>query len=352
MPKLGLKSKIAIGLVLFLAAVVLGSYFFPTPQPGVHLAPNYGIESSSEEVHNGHETDSAHNGEEEAHHNPDPFYELGPILITNTLITAWMSIFVLAVFFILATRKMKLVPTGLQNIAEAILEVLINFVDGVAGPDHGRRFFPIIATIFLFVITNAWMGLLPFFNVIGWGEEGTSETLLSSMAGFPEFSGHIVETSLFRPANTDINVPLAIALVSFISVEYWGLTALGARHYLGKFFRYGQLISGIGQLIKGKVKSALTTLFYGCIDIFVGSLELVSEFVRIVSFTFRLFGNMTAGEVLLLMMTFLISWLIPVVFYGLETLLGAIQALIFAGLTLVFATLAVTPHEHEHEEEH
>ena len=94
---------------------------------------------------------------------------------------------------------------------------------------------------------------------------------------------------------------------------------------------------------------AFSALFYGFIDVFVGVLELLSEFVRIISFTFRLFGNMTAGEVLLMMMTYIVVWIIPVMFYGLELLMGAIQALIFAGLTLVFATLAVTPHEHEGE---
>jgi F-type H+-transporting ATPase subunit a len=159
-----------------------------------------------------------------------------------------------------------------------------------------------------------------------------------------------VHTAIFRPANTDINVPLMLALVSFVAVEYWGITALGARPYAGKFFRYGQLIGAFGQLLRGRVKSALGDIFYGAIDVFVGGLELISEFVRIVSFTFRLFGNMTAGEVLLLMMAFLVPWLVAFPFYGLEMLLGAIQALIFSGLSLVFAVLAVAPHEHEHSE--
>jgi len=105
----------------------------------------------------------------------------------------------------------------------------------------------------------------------------------------------------------------------------------------------------LGQLIRGKVKSAVSAFLYGAIDIFVGALELLSEFVRIISFTFRLFGNMTAGEILLLMMAFLIPWIIPAIFYGLETFLGFVQAFIFAGLTLVFATMAVAAHETEHQ---
>ncbi len=320
MPKLGLKSKVAIGIFAALLLMIIGGLFFPAPRPEIHLSANYGGES------------------------PEPFYRLGPIYVTNTLIASWISILALIGFFYFATRKMKLVPRGLQNLAETVLEMLLGFVEGVAGKENGRRFFPVIATIFLFVIMNAWMGLLPIFNVIGTGHIGTSDTLF-----WGEYSGFIVKTALFRPANTDINVPLMLALVSFIFVEYWGITSVGFRHYAGKFFRYGQLFQGLRQLIRGRIKSAVGVLFYGAIDVFVGVLELVSELVRIVSFTFRLFGNMTAGEVLLLMMAFLIPVVVAVPFYGLEMILGFIQALIFAGLTLVFATVAVTPHHADPE---
>lgn len=300
--------------------MMIGGLFFPAPRPDIHLSANYGGQS------------------------PDPFYRLGPIYITNTLITSWITILALVGFFYLATRRMRLVPRGLQNLAETVVETLLGFVEGVAGKENGRRFFPIIATIFLYVLMNAWMGLLPIFNVIGTGHTGTSDTLF-----WGEYSGFIVDTALFRPANTDINVPLMLALVSFIFVEYWGITSVGFRHYAGKFFRYGQLLQGLGQLIRGRIKSAVSVLLYGAIDVFVGALELVSELVRIVSFTFRLFGNMTAGEVLLLMMAFLIPVVVAVPFYGLEIILGFVQALIFAGLTLVFATVAVTPHHANHE---
>jgi F-type H+-transporting ATPase subunit a len=350
---------VGIIVIIALALILIGALFFPVPQPEVHLSANYGKDAHVEENHVDEthidEThgDEAHNGEvvDEVSHVPPPFFKLGPIWFTNTLITSLMSVVVLGLLFYFGTRRMRLVPTGLQNLCEVIVETLLNFFISVAGEASGRRFLPIIATIFLYVITNAWMGLLPIYNVFGWGEDGTTTTLLNSIAGsvFPDYDGFIVSTAILRPANTDINVPLMLALVSFLSVEYWGITAIGARNYAGKFFRYGQFIGALGQLVRGKVKTAVAGLFYGFIDIFVGGLELLSEFVRIISFTFRLFGNMTAGEVLLLMMAFLVPWLVAVPFYGLETLLGAIQALIFAGLTLVFATLAVTPHEHEHD---
>jgi F-type H+-transporting ATPase subunit a len=305
--KLGTKSKLAIAGIIAILLIVIGRLFFPVPQPGLELAANYS----------------------------EPFYKLGPIYITNTLITSWISILVLIGFFYFATRKMKLVPKGLQNFAETIIELLLDFVEGVAGKENGRRFLPIVATIFLYVLFNAWLALLPLFNFIGISQQ--------------QANGTTTYVAILRAANTDMNVTLMLALVSFFSVEYWGITSLGLRHYLGKFFRFEQLFQALGQLIRGKVKSAVSVFLYGAIDIFVGVLELLSEFVRIISFTFRLFGNMTAGEILLLMMAFLIPWIIPAIFYGLETFLGFVQAFIFAGLTLVFATMAVAAHESEHQ---
>jgi F-type H+-transporting ATPase subunit a len=328
MPKLGLKGKlIVIGVVLVLLMIISG-IFFPMPKPELELSPNYGGSQ------------------------PAPFATLGPFYITNTFITAWISILTLVIFFYLATRKLKLVPKGLQNFAETVIEVLLNFVEGVAGKENGRRFFPIVASIFLFVLMNAWIALLPVFNVIGRGAvmaEGTNNLLHTFVPSlFPNYEGFVVTVPFLRSANTDINVPLMLALVSFLCVEYWGTTALGVRTYLGKFFRFGQLLQGLGQLVKGKVKSAITTILYGAIDAFVGALELLSEFVRIISFTFRLFGNMMGGEVLLLTIPFLIPWVVASVVYGLESFLGLIQAVIFAVLTLVFAVMAVSKPEHEH----
>ncbi len=333
MPKLGIKGKIAVIVIILIALVLIGALFFPVAQPQVELSANYGGTSS------------------EGVPFPVPFYKLGPIYITNTLIATWLSILVLVVFFFLATRKMKLIPKGLQNIAEMIIEMLLGFVESVAGKKDGRRFFPVIATIFLFVLMNAWLGLLPGFNVIGrlHPESVTDSTLLHSLISiFPEYTGRPVDVPFLRSANTDMNVPLMLALVSFFSVEYWGITALGFRHYLGKFLRVQQLSKGLKQLFKGKIKPALNAILFGLIDLFVGALESLAELVRILSFTFRLFGNMTAGEVLVLMISFLVPWVLGSIFYGLETLLGFIQALIFSALTLVFATMAVSRHEAEH----
>jgi F-type H+-transporting ATPase subunit a len=132
-------------------------------------------------------------------------------------------------------------------------------------------------------------------------------------------------------------------------VEYWGVSSLGFFGYGSKFIRVGGLLRGLGQLARGRIRRAFGEFFLGAIDAFVGVLEALSEFMRIVSFTFRLFGNMTAGELLLLVIVFLMPWIVVDVFYGLEVILGLVQALVFSGLTLVFTTAAVAPHNEERE---
>ena len=248
--------------------------------------------------------------------------------ITNSIITAWLSIIVLVILAWAVTHRIKLIPSRLQSLLEFAIEWMLNLCVDVAGEKNGRRFFPIVTTIFLFVIMNAWLSLLPGFGSI----------VITGAEGEP--------VHLLRGANTDINMPLALALISFVFVEYLGIRSLGF-HYFGKFLRMGQFFRGIGQLFRGKLRAGFVGLFTGAIDIFVGMLEALSEIVRIVSFTFRLFGNMTGGEILILMMLFLAPWVLALPFYGLELLVGLVQAIVFGGLTLVFATVAVTPHEEE-----
>ena len=247
--------------------------------------------------------------------------------ITNSILATWVTIVIVVAIFWAIARRSKLIPGRLQTILEGLLGWLFDFCQSVAGEANGRRFFPLVATIFIFVAFNAWLGLLP-----GYG------TILMHTAGG--------ETHLLKPANTDMNTPLALALVSFVFVEYFGLRSHGIR-YLGKFFNFGSLVNGLGLIFRGKLKSGLGGLFTGVINIFIGMIELMSEFIRIVSFTFRLFGNMTAGEILLLAVMFLVPWVVAPIFYGLELIVGFVQALIFGGLTLIFLTLAVTHGEEE-----
>ena len=261
---------------------------------------------------------------------PDPklpaevVFHLFGFPITNSVIGAWLTIIFLVGFSYAVTRRMRLIPPRLQSLFESFLGWLYNFCQSVAGEENGRRFFPVMATIFLFVAFNAWLSLLP---------------------GFGSITVHTAEgeVHLLRGANTDINMPLALALMSFVFVEFFGLRRGGIR-YLGKFVNVGPFFRSVSQILRGRLRAGLSGLITGVINIFVGFLEALSELVRIVSFTFRLFGNMTAGEILLLIAMFLIPWVFALPFYGLELLVGFVQALIFGGLTLVFLTVAVGAH--------
>ena len=247
--------------------------------------------------------------------------------ITNTIIAGWITVVFLAVVSWLITRRIKLVPGRLQTTFEFILGWVYDFCTSVAGEKNGRKFFPVICTIFLFVAFNAWLSLIPGFGSI-------------------QIHIHGHEYELLRGSNTDLNTPLAIALVSFVFVEYYGLKTLGIK-YMRKFVNVGGFFSSVGHVFKGRVKKGLTGLFSGLIDIFVGGLETLSELIRIVSFTFRLFGNMTAGEILIMVAAFLIPMAIGWMVYGLELFIGFIQALVFSGLTLAFVSMAVASHEEE-----
>ena len=232
--------------------------------------------------------------------------------VTNTLLSAWLTTVVIILFFVLGARKKSLIPGRLQGLVETLFEATLNFCSSVLGPEMARKAFPVVATIFFFVLFNAWLALLPVYQFVGFVHDG-------------EIKAH-----LLKPAGTDLNMPLALALVSFVFVEYWGLRSHGLG-YFKKFF-------AVGNLVRGRAT--------GLIDVFVGFLEGVSELVRVVSFTFRLFGNMTAGEILVVMITFLVPFVATQFVFGLELLVGLIQAVIFASLTVVFLSVAVRHDQH------
>jgi F-type H+-transporting ATPase subunit a len=248
--------------------------------------------------------------------------------ITNSILGAWITIIFLVGFSWAITRRMKLIPGRLQAVFEFLIGWVYDLCRSVAGEENGRRFFPVVTTIFLFVGFNAWLALLlPVFGSI---------TVQTAEGAVP----------LFRPANTDINLPLALALTSFAFFWFFGLRAFHIR-FLGQFLNFGEFFGGVKLLFQGKVKDSIFGLFTGVITIFTGFLEFVSVCIRVISLTFRLFGNMTAGEIFVLVVIFLLPFMSIGVglVYGLELLIGFIQAIIFSGLTLIFLTLAVQPHE-------
>ena len=300
-------------------------------QPGIHLPPDpvfpaavresvVGYRVADKKTDDHGEAKSGQGASDDKEHADEEHHGLGimQFAVTNTMLSAWLTSVVMLVFFIGGARNPKVIPSRLQALVEMLFELVLNFASSILGPEMGRRAFPVVATIFFFVLFNAWIAifLIPIYQAVGYGANVGGEFKLA--------------THLIRPAGTDLNFPLALALVSFVFVEYWGFRAHGFG-YLKKFFAFGDLLRGRPS---------------GLINIFVGILELVSELVRIVSFTFRLFGNMTAGEILVVMITFLVPFIATQFVFGLELLVGLIQSVIFAGLTLVFLSVAVSHEEH------
>lgn len=251
-----------------------------------------------------------------------PGHLFGPIFVTNTLLATWLSCAVILVVFLHAARRAQPVPAGIQNPIEYACEFATGFLEDMVGSEQERRFFPIVMTVFLFVLVNAWFGLLPGFDSL-------------TLNGIP----------VFRSANTDINVPLMLAIVCVASIEFWGFRARGLS-YLKTFFNFHQLFSGIRKLVRGEVRDGSVGLFFGILYVFVGLLEFLAHATRLMSFSFRLFGNMTSGVVLTGVALFFVPLVLPSVFYALEALFGVVQALVFAGLTAVFGSVAVSVPEH------
>jgi len=315
--KLLLLAGVGLAVLMLVGFVfgAIGSAMFGTSQflekPEIHLSPQPIFPASTRNESLGlTEAAGSEEGQgEEAHFTPLSAFKFA---VTNTLISAWFATLVIILFFLLAARKKSMIPGRFQGLVEFLFEGIMGFCASVLGPEMARKAFPIIATIFFFVLFNAWLALLPFYQFVGYIQGG-------------EIKAH-----LFKSAGTDLNLPLALALISFVFVEYWGIRSHGLG-YFKKFFAFGNILRGRPS---------------GLIDVFVGMLEGISELVRVVSFTFRLFGNMTAGEILVVMITFLVPFVATQFVFGLELLVGLIQAVIFASLTVVFLSVAVRHEEH------
>ncbi len=242
---------------------------------------------------------------------------LGFFDIRNTMLMAWLAMLVLFLFAFFASRTgYKQIPGRFQAFAESIIEGLHELFMGVLGDEKlTRKVFPVVATIFLFIVLANWMGVLP----------GVGTILIQSV-----HEGKEMMVPVFRSMNADVNMTLSFAIIAIVFVQVMGASALGAVHYSQKYF-IAPWKDPIGSL--------------------VGLLEVIGEFSRMLSFSFRLFGNIFAGEVLLVVIGFLLPYAGPIPFLGLELFVGLIQGLVFAMLTLVFIKMAVTPHG-DHEDDH
>lgn len=224
---------------------------------------------------------------EHIHIEASVLFHLGPLPVTNSIFSAWITMAVLVGVSVLVTRRMHLVPSGLQNLVEYVVELLLTVCESTAGR-RGRQFFPVVATAFLFILASNWMGLLPGYGSSPW----------------------------LRSANSDLNVTASMAIVVFFLVQGWAIRVQGPFRYLKEF-------------------------------VVPNPLHLLSELSRPLSLAFRLFGNIFAGEVLIATMSALIPLGIPIIFFGLEIFVGIVQALIFSMLTLVFLTIATIEHGSE-----
>ena len=243
--------------------------------------------------------------------------------ITNSMIVTWIVAVGLIVFAQVATRHMKAVPEGAQNFWEWLVEGLYTFLEGVIGSHLVARTFWFFATIFIFILSANWLGLIPGVGAIGWGHQGAH--------------GFKIDQPLLRGANADVNLTLAMALVFFACWIIWAIQEDGAIGFLKELFAPKGETNGL-------MKVVMVVVFFAS-----GCLEIISILFRPISLSFRLYGNVFAGENMLEAMSTLVpklGWLLPVPFYFLELLVGLVQALVFMLLTAVF-TLLICQQEEE-----
>jgi len=240
---------------------------------------------------------------------PETIFHVGNFPVTNSLLTSWIVVAILAIGAIIFSKKIKTVPGRFQTAVETILDEMLSFLETVAGDrETTKRFFPIVATIFIFVLCANWIGILPGLNTIGINEVTEGGTKF---------------VPIFRSVYSDLNMTMALAIITVVLSHLYGLFAVGLKHHVGKFI-----------ILKSPIAA------------FSGVLEIVSEISKIISLSFRLFGNVFAGEVLLIIIAFLIPYIAPIPFLGLEIFVGFIQALIFATLAMVGLSSFTRVHEH------
>lgn len=262
--------------------------------------------------------------------NAPVLFHLGPLPVSNSMLLMWAVAAVIILTARLATGTMKDVPEGLQNFVEWIVESLRNFMESVIGRDLAQKTFWFFASAFIFILATNWFGLLPGVGTVGWGTPDASGNL------------HHISRPLFRGANADLNLTFAMAAVFFISWVIWALRANG----LGGFLMH---IFGPRGESKGFLKILMVVVFLA-----VGVLEIVSILFRPVSLSFRLYGNIFAGETMLEAMAGLVpslAGIIPIPFYFMELLVGFAQAFVFTLLTAVF-TLLICDHGDSHGDSH
>jgi len=269
----------------------------------------------------------------EVHHglpSAAPEFYIGPFPVTSSILVTWIVALGIILFARHATKNMKEVPDGAQNFWEWMVESLRDFLESIIGRDLAKKTFWFFATVFIFILFTNWAGLIPGVGTIGWGTPNEQGALT-----------HIT-TPLFRGVSADLNMTLAMALIFFGCWVYWALQSNGVG---------GMIVHLFGNPARKEMKGFLAFAM-ALVFVIVGCLEVISILFRPVSLSFRLYGNIFAGENLLEAMAGIVpwlGWLIPIPFYFMELLVGFVQALVFMLLTAVF-TLLICSHGDEHQE--
>lgn len=261
----------------------------------------------------------------------EPVLHIGDFIITNALLTSWVVVFILIILSLILRSKLKEVPGKMQNLFEIVIEGALSLCDQVTNNRKvSMKVFPIAISVFFFILISNWLGITPLggFGIIEEGEHG------------------LLFVPFLRGATADINTTLALAVMAVFGANLFGIFSIGIWKTFNKYVN----LKVLGGIFK-KIRREPTIIIVAPITFFVGLIEIVGEFAKVASLAFRLFGNVFAGEVLLVSMAALVAYVIPIPFLFLELLVGVIQALIFSILLVVYFTIAATDHD-EHETAH
>lgn len=257
----------------------------------------------------------------------EPIVHVGSFTITNALIMSWATVLLLVILFVVLGKRMKKVPARLQTVFEILLEQAFSLADTVTGSRRkSEQFLPIVLSLFLFILVNNWLGLLPGVGTVGFIEEAGT---------------HRVFIPLLRGGTADINTTLAISLFAVVISHLFGVMTLGVWKHLNKFFNFHAFME-----IPKKMRKDPLIILVNPIKAFVGLIEVVGEAAKVASLSLRLFGNIFAGEVLLASMMAIFAFILPLPFMFMEIIVGAVQALVFSILTLAFMGIATSAEDH------
>lgn len=287
------------------------------------------IESAVEAhaVEPGTETHEAAEGGHEHTLYAEPLFNIGGLTVTNSLLTSWVALFAILLIALIFRARLATIPRKLQNAVEMVMEQLMGIFDLITGSrERTLKLAPFVMSFFVLILINNWLGLIPGIGSIG-----------SMMM----VDGHEAFVPYLRGGTADLNTTLALASIAVVASHIFGVVAVGAWTYLNKFINIKAFLE-----IPKKIMKEPTIILINPIKAFVGLIEIIGEVAKIASLSFRLFGNIFAGEVLLAAMSAILAFGIPIPFMFLEIIVGLIQALIFAILVLIYVSIATTAEEH------